>query len=29
MDQRVLTELARICGPEAVLHDPLQLLTYE
>jgi len=29
MDERVLTELARICGAEAVLHDPLQLLTYE
>src|SRR5438132_6191461 len=29
MDARFLSELARICGPAAVLHEPLQLLTYE
>jgi glycolate oxidase len=29
MDQRLLTELTEICGAGAVLHEPLQLLTYE
>jgi glycolate oxidase len=29
MDQRLLTELTGICGAGAVLHEPLQLLTYE
>src|SRR5438477_4503282 len=29
MDARFLSELARICGPAAVLHEPLQLMTYE
>jgi len=29
MDQRLLNEFARICGAGAVLHEPLQLMTYE
>jgi glycolate oxidase len=29
MDQRLLEEFARICGAGAVLHEPLQLMTYE
>src|ERR1700704_2183330 len=29
MDQRLLDEFAGICGAQAVLHEPLQLLTYE
>ena len=29
MDERLLREFAGICGPAAVLHEPLQLLTYE
>ena len=29
MEQRLLDELAVICGTAAVLHEPLQLLTYE
>ena len=29
MDARLLTEFERICGPGAVLHEPLELLTYE
>ena len=29
MDQRLLDEFARICGAGAVLHEPLQLMTYE
>ncbi len=29
MDHRLLEELAGICGADAVLHEPLQLLTYE
>jgi glycolate oxidase len=29
MDQRLLGELTAICGQGAVLHEPLQLLTYE
>src|SRR5580765_3565527 len=29
MDQRLLNELAAICGADAVLHEPLQLMTYE
>jgi glycolate oxidase len=29
MDERLVTEFRRICGPDAVLHEPLQLLTYE
>jgi len=29
MTESVLEELRRICGGEAVLHEPLQLLTYE
>jgi glycolate dehydrogenase FAD-linked subunit len=29
MDDRLADEFRRICGPEAVLHEPLQLLTYE
>jgi glycolate oxidase len=29
MNESVLVELRRICGGEAVLHEPLQLLTYE
>jgi len=29
MDARFQSELARICGPAAVLHEPLQLMTYE
>jgi glycolate oxidase len=27
--ERLLSEFVRICGPDAVLHEPLQLLTYE
>jgi glycolate oxidase len=29
MTESALNELRRICGPEAVLHEPLQILTYE
>ena len=29
MDQRLRDQFVRICGAEAVLHEPLQLLTYE
>jgi glycolate dehydrogenase FAD-linked subunit len=29
MDARFLSDLAQICGPAAVLHEPLQLMTYE
>jgi glycolate oxidase len=29
MDPAFLTELQRIVGPEAVLHDPMDVLTYE
>ena len=29
MDQRQITELERICGPDAVLHEPSALLAYE
>jgi glycolate oxidase len=29
MDGRLADEFRRICGPDAVLHEPLQLLTYE
>jgi glycolate oxidase len=29
MNQTAVEELRRICGAEAVLHEPLQLLTYE
>src|SRR5437870_3360105 len=29
MDQRLLDEFVRICGAKAVLHEPMQLLTYE
>jgi len=29
MHESVLAELRRVCGAEAVLHEPLQLLTYE
>src|SRR5262245_57183578 len=29
MQESVLSELRRVCGPEAVLHEPLHLLTYE
>jgi glycolate oxidase len=29
MNESVFAELRRICGGEAVLHEPLQLLTYE
>src|SRR4051812_28249522 len=29
MDQRLLDELRGICGDAGVLHEPLQLLTYE
>jgi glycolate oxidase len=29
MDQRLLNEFVRICGAGAVLHEPLQLMTYE
>jgi glycolate oxidase len=29
MTESVVEELRRICGAEAVLHEPLQLLTYE
>ena len=29
MDQRLIGELRRLCGDAAVLHDPVQLLTYE
>jgi glycolate oxidase len=29
MNQRLLDEFTRICGAEAVLHEPLQLMTYE
>ena len=29
MDQRLREQFVRICGAEAVLHEPLQLLTYE
>ena len=27
--ERVVSELERICGPGAVVREPLQLLTYE
>jgi glycolate oxidase len=29
VDQRQITELERICGPDAVLHEPSALLVYE
>src|SRR5678815_5606379 len=29
MHESVVAEMRRICGAEAVLHEPLQLLTYE
>jgi glycolate oxidase len=29
MDDRLAEEFTRICGPDAVLREPLQLLTYE
>jgi glycolate oxidase len=29
MDERLATEFRRICGPDAVLQGPMQLLTYE
>jgi glycolate oxidase len=29
MDKRLVEEFAQICGPAAVLHEPVQLLTYE
>jgi glycolate oxidase len=29
MDERLASEFGRICGPDAVLCEPLQLLTYE
>ena len=29
MDDRLADEFRRICGPDAVLREPLQLLTYE
>jgi glycolate oxidase len=29
MDERLADEFRRICGPDAVLSEPLQLLTYE
>jgi glycolate oxidase len=29
MHERLLTELGRICGTDAVLHDPLALVAYE
>jgi glycolate oxidase len=29
MNEGVLDEFRRICGPQAVLHDPIQLLAYE
>ena len=29
MDQRLREQFERICGAGAVLHEPLQLLTYE
>jgi glycolate oxidase len=29
MDERLVTEFRHICGPDAVLREPLQLLTYE
>ncbi len=29
MDERLLSEFVRICGADGVLHEPLQLLTYE
>ncbi len=29
MEERLVSEYVRICGPGAVLHEPLQLLTYE
>jgi len=29
MDRRLREQFVRICGAEAVLHEPLQLLTYE
>jgi len=29
MHESVLAEMRRICGTEAVLHEPLQLITYE
>src|ERR1700704_3364773 len=29
MNAGLIAEFERICGPEAVLHEPLQLLTYE
>jgi glycolate dehydrogenase FAD-linked subunit len=29
MDERLADEFRRICGPDAVLREPLQLLTYE
>jgi glycolate oxidase len=29
MNQRLIEQFARICGPRAVLHEPLDLMTYE
>ena len=29
MDERLVDEFRRICGADAVLHEPLQLMTYE
>jgi glycolate dehydrogenase FAD-linked subunit len=29
MHERLLTELSRVCGADAVLHDPLALVAYE
>ena len=29
MDDRLVREFERIAGPDAVLHEPIQLLTYE
>jgi glycolate oxidase len=29
MDDHLIGEFARICGPDAVLYEPLELLTYE
>ena len=29
MDGRLVEQFERIAGPDAVLHEPIQLLTYE
>src|SRR5262245_60522339 len=29
MDDRLVEQFNAICGPDAVLHEPLQLMTYE